>query len=126
MFNKDTGKLFKDIQIPDFLYNLTLTEWVPSDRMTDQEKKDHPEYETTQGYLKSYSYKKAWANLWKSLTQDQINQVKQLPNFDEAVFEEITGIRINSNLSNKKAELLSKADELMLKVEELRKQAEDF
>ena len=60
--------------------------------MTEEEKQQHPEYKTTNGYLKTYTYKQAWTNLWKKLNKDDKQAIKDLPNFDKKVFKEITGI----------------------------------
>ena len=71
---------------------LQLSEWVYKYYMTDLEKQEHPEYKTTGGYLKTYTYKQAWANLWKRLSKDEKQAIKNLPNFDKKVFKKITGI----------------------------------
>ncbi|PWV90225.1 pentapeptide repeat protein, partial [Paenibacillus cellulosilyticus] len=39
-------------------------------------------------------YKQAWSNLWNSLDNDQKICIQSMPNFDAAVFEEITGIQV--------------------------------
>ena len=49
---------------------------------------------TTGGYLKTYTYKQAWANLWKKLNKEEKQAIKDLPNFDKKVFKEITGITV--------------------------------
>ena len=72
--------------------------WIYSDNMTDEEKKAHPEHETTGGYLKTVNFKTACRMMWGNLTDDEKEAVKQIPNFDAAVFEEITGI--NAELNN--------------------------
>lgn len=69
--------------------------WIYSDNMTDEEKKAHPEHETTGGYLKTVDFKTACSMMWDNLTDDEKEAVKQIPNFDAEVFEEITGIDIN-------------------------------
>jgi len=71
-----------------------LTEWVPEIDMTKKEKKEHPEYETLEGYLKTMEYKEAWKNFWKTLTKTEKKTIMSLPNFDKKVFKEITGITI--------------------------------
>lgn len=47
------------------------------------------------GYLKKYTYKEAWKNLWDSLNDDEKKAFEYLPNFDSEIFEDITGIKIN-------------------------------
>ena len=39
-------------------------------------------------------YKRAWANLWDSLSNHEKIIVQSIPNFDADVFEEITGIQV--------------------------------
>lgn len=72
---------------------LTPTLWVDANDMSDEEKMDHPSYNVAGGYLKTLSYKEAWQNLWRSLTEEDKQSIRELPNFDAAVFEEITGIK---------------------------------
>lgn len=72
----------------------TLTQWVNYDKMTFYEKKQHPEYKTTDGYLKRYDFKTACSNMWDMLTDEDKKEVWSIPNFDPDVFEEITGIHV--------------------------------
>ena len=96
-FNKEV-KLTRDeisnLKGLDIASYLKLSEWIYSDNMTEEEKQKHPEYETTGGYLKTYAYEQAWANLWKKLNKEEKQAIKDLPNFDKKVFKEITGITI--------------------------------
>ena len=66
--------------------------WRDKDEMTDEEKKNVKGWETMGGYLKTLSYKEAWAEGWKNATQEQRDWYKSLPNFDPQIFKEITGI----------------------------------
>ena len=68
--------------------------WIYADNMTDDEKKAHPEYETTGGYLKSVDFKTACKMMWDNLDDTDRQAVREIPNFDATVFEEITGIRV--------------------------------
>ena len=101
MFNRDTGKKRDEIEVPDWICNLSINQWISELEMTDQEKKDNPKFFVAAGYLKTISYEEAWAKLWS----------------------EITGIRIGTD-DTKKRELLPKADELIAKANELKAQAE--
>lgn len=89
MFNKPTGKKRSEIDIP--YINIVLTEWI---EYTDEEKKSDPQKALMGGYLKSYTYKEAWANWYETATQMQIDRIKALPNYDADVFYEITGLKI--------------------------------
>ena len=71
-----------------------LTEWVDWIYMSDEEKGNNPDAYVNNGYLRVYTYKEAWANLWSKLTDDQKELFKTLPNFDADIFEDITGIEI--------------------------------
>jgi len=83
-----------------------LTEWIVEDIMTDEEKQAHPEYKATHGYLKVRTYKEAWALVPKEI----IEKIKELKNFDAEVFEEITGIKVNAEVSLKGKEVEVKVD----------------
>jgi hypothetical protein len=76
------------------MYSIDPTIWVPMSIMTDAEKQAYPEYETTEGYLKTIPMKEAWAIFWGNLQEDKKQLFLDLPNFDDAKFEEITGIKI--------------------------------
>ena len=69
-------------------------EWIYSSDMTDEEKAAHPEHETTGGYLKvldGFGCGQIW---WDGLSERNRNIIKALPNFDETIFEQITGIKL--------------------------------
>lgn len=65
-----------------------LNDWIPKDDMTKAEKEAFPFFETTEGYLKTISYKEAWSAAPKSF----LKEVKKLKNYDEKLFKEITGL----------------------------------
>lgn len=67
--------------------------WIPSDHMSDVEKAAHPEHVTTGGYVKPIPFREACLLMWARLTDEEKEEVKQIPNFDPEIFEEITGIR---------------------------------
>ena len=69
--------------------------WIYSENMSDKEKEAHPEHETTGGYLKSVDFKTACGIMWDNMTSDEKVAVKDIPNFDAGVFEEITGIKVD-------------------------------
>jgi len=77
--------------LPNFLY-FNLTEWVEESDMTDDEKKDHPEYKKMGGYLKSYKYKEAFKKSWDEADLEDRERVQDIPGFDPDVFYEISGI----------------------------------
>ena len=71
-----------------------ILEWVYSDNMTDEEKEAYPEHETTGGYLKKLDTSECGRIWWNGLDEKQRDVIKGIPNFDPAIFEEITGIKI--------------------------------
>ena len=93
IFGKETSVKREDIIWPDCFFFETII-WVPSDTMTDAEKKNNPSHETTGGYLKEVDYKEAWANALKDLSDENRLKILALPNYDPDIFEEITGVRV--------------------------------
>ena len=71
-----------------------VVEWIYSQDMTDEEKAEHPTHETTGGYLKVLDESESGQIWWNGLPECERNIIKALPNFDETVFEECTGIRV--------------------------------
>jgi len=93
MFNKPTDKKWDDIEHPNF-YEFYVTKWIDEKDMTDQEKKDDPDFFVRKGYLKEFTYEEAWANYWRDTDEEDRQRVLNLPNFDPKVFKEITGIDV--------------------------------
>lgn len=88
-----------DQLIPNFFY-FDNNGWVESEHMTDEEKKANPEHETTGGFLRVKEYKQAWRDSWNDATDGDRRKVLDLPNWDNAIFEEITGINVEKELEN--------------------------
>ncbi len=74
--------------------------WIEGYAMTDQEKADHPKWETVDGYLKIISLHEAWANMWPNLYKDSRRAFLTLPNFNQATFEAITGLDVSADLAD--------------------------
>lgn len=72
--------------------NFTPLKWVCAVEMSDDEKKQHPEYETTGGYLKFNDLTHVYQDWWDGLTDSEKAIIRAIPNFDPAKFEKITGI----------------------------------
>ena len=98
MFNKPTDLTRDEILnfrgIKALSWNYENSWWIYSSNMTDEEKKAHPEHETTGGYLKTVDFKTACKMMWDSLDEEDKEAVRNLPNFDNDVFREITGISV--------------------------------
>ena len=99
MFNKPSDITYRDWANSDArrLLNLipkNVVKWIRSDNMTDEEKEAHPEHETTGGYLKVLDKSECSQIWWNGLANSQKEIIKSIPNFNESIFEEITGIRV--------------------------------
>ena len=71
--------------------------WVRENEMTEKEKEENPNYQTTGGILKHLDdkeLKSARQKWWNELHDWEKNGVLSLPNFDKEVFREITGIDV--------------------------------
>ena len=86
-WDSEARRLLNQIQ-----YN--VLEWICLEDMTDEEKEQHPECKTTGGYLKELDRTGCNQIWWNSLLDVERNIIRNIPNFDEEIFEEITGIKI--------------------------------
>ena len=99
MFNKMTKKKRNEINIP-YWCCFDLTVWVSYDTATDEEKEEHKkEMETCGGYLKTLEYKEAWKLAWDKSDKDQHKELLKLPNWNNKVFKEITGIDAEAEIA---------------------------
>ena len=102
LFNKPSEWTYSDWLNSDARYLLNqipgdMLEYIWLDDMTDEEKAAHPEAETTGGYLKELNNSE-WAVIWwRSLNDRQKNIITAIPNFDKAIFKEITGIDVDTD-----------------------------
>ena len=89
-----TWNQWRNSQAYDLLRNIDFqpTKWIYAADMTDQEKLDHPSYETADGYLKKIDINKAYKEWWDRLSGDEKQCIREIPNFDAKKFEMITGI----------------------------------
>ena len=101
MFNKETSLKNINITIPSWCY-FDLTVWVSHDTATEEEKEKHKkEIETCGGFLKTLSYKDAWRLAWDKASIEEKKQLFTLPNWDNEVFKEITGIDAEAELKKR-------------------------
>ena len=92
IFNKMTNLKEKDIKIPSWCY-FDLTVWVSHDTASEEEKTEHKaEIEICGGFLKTINYKDAWRIAWNKASIEERKELFDLPNWDNQVFKEITGI----------------------------------
>src|SRR3990167_2195124 len=90
LFNKFTDKKMGEIEIP--YIDLKITEWLSEDKMTDEQKKNDPDFHIRGGQLVKRDYKEAWKLAWSEIDQATKNKFVTLPNFDAEIFFEITGV----------------------------------
>ena len=99
MFNKMADKKRDEINIPSFCY-FDLTVWVSHDTATDEEKKEHKkEIETCGGFLKTLDYKEAWRLAWNKADKEERKKLFDLPNWNNEIFKEITGIDAEAEIT---------------------------
>ena len=77
-----------------------VLKWICLEDMTDEEKEQHPEHKTTGGYLKELDRSECNQIWWNNLSEMERNIIRNIPNFDEVIFEEITGIKIEKEDRN--------------------------
>lgn len=80
---------------PSFLY-FDLCVWISETEMTDQEKVENPKFYVAGGYLKKRDYKEAFRASWDNADKKERMRVKDLPNFNAALFKEISGIDVEA------------------------------
>ena len=102
MFNKETDKAREDITFPDF-FDISLTQFISYDTATDEERKENKrDIEVCGGFLKTIPYKDAWRRSWDNASDEDRRRVLDLPNWDNEVFKEITGIDVEKELGIEK------------------------
>jgi len=99
MFNMDSGMTYSEWFHSNARYIMAYSpaplEWISQDNMTNEEKEQHPEYKTTNGYLRKREAgeKQEW---WDSLSKEKQDTVMALPNFDPDIFKECTEIDVTA------------------------------
>ena len=104
VFNKECKVTdWENATKPNFIYFGYLTKFIWSDDMSNKEKEQHPEHECLGGYLRKMTYKEAFKHSWDNADDEDRKLVLGLPNFDNKIFEEISGINVYKELNiNKK------------------------
>lgn len=101
LFNKQSEWTYRDWLESNARYLLNqiqkdVVEWVYEEDMTDEEKVAYPSYKTTGGYLKILDESECAQIWWNGLSEADRNKIKSIPNFDIEIFEQCTGIKIES------------------------------
>lgn len=99
MFNKPTDWTYFDWLWSGARWLLNqmpknVVRWVNAGDMTEEEKAEYSTYKTTDGYLKELDESKGVQEWWNNLSSSEKDIILSLPNFDEDIFFQITGIRI--------------------------------
>ena len=102
LFNKPSEWTYRDWLNSEARYLLNqipsdVLEYIWLDDMTDEEKAAHPEAETTDGYLKKLDNSECAVLWWRELSDRQKAIITAIPNFDKAIFKEITGIDLDTD-----------------------------
>ena len=71
-----------------------VVKWVESDDMTDEERKAHPEHETTGSYLKELDEPERAQIWWNGLSDEDKEIIRSIPNFNPDIFYQCTGIKV--------------------------------
>ena len=103
LFNKPSDWTYQDWFKSNARYILmdcpsNVLSWICDDDMTDEEKKQHPEYSVTGGFLKHIEKETGRQMWWDGLSDRNKTIVMNLPNFDKDIFKEVTGIDIEEHL----------------------------
>ena len=74
-------------------------QWICKSKMTDQEKKDNPNWDAVGGYLKKInkSIQETFPIWWESTTQENRDKFLNLPNFDAEKFLKCTGVDVRKD-----------------------------
>ena len=97
MFDKESNWTIEDWHSSDAINIMntcpyTYSNFINESDMTDEEKENHPEYETIGGYIKTFIVteedKEKW---WNELDEDKKDVIKALPNFDFDKFRQCVG-----------------------------------
>ena len=99
LFNKPSNWTYRDWLCSDARYLLNqiqkeIVKWVYEGDMTGEEKVANPTYKTTGGYIKVLDESECGQLWWDNLSDRNKEIIKSIPNFDDEIFEEITGIKI--------------------------------
>jgi len=98
IFNKGVSEeVFNKVYSSQPEFKLPVSTWKDKKEMTKDEIENYPVCHEIGGYLKVLSYKDAWAEGWKTASKEFKEWVKELPNFDEELFKEITGLEIDND-----------------------------
>lgn len=99
LFNKPSDMTYDDWCKSGAKYLLdqlqkNAVKWIDSEDMTDEEKKQHPEYKTIGGCFKALDKSEYAQRWWDALSDEDKGIIRSLPNFDADIFKQCTGITV--------------------------------
>jgi len=98
IFNKETDVYRDSVVYPNFFY-FNKTSFVSYDTARDWERKRYKnEIEVCGGFWRKLEYKEAWRKSWNEASDEDRRKVLQLPNWDNEIFKEISGIDVEKEL----------------------------
>ena len=102
LFNKPSEWTYQDWLNSEARYLLNqipgdVLEYIYLSDMTDEEKAEHPEAETTGGDLKILDNSECAVIWWRGLSDRQKAVITAIPNFDKEIFKQITGIDVDAD-----------------------------
>ncbi len=104
IFNKPIDVNIEDIAFPDFLY-FDLIKLVYKEEATDEEKEIYEKEIKTFGcFLKKLEYKEAFRLAWDKASPEEHKKLLKLPNWDNEVFKEISGIDAEAEIAKENQE----------------------
>ena len=87
IFNKPSGMSLREFRNSEYAKALASVPFRLIEVVEDETK--------IEGYyIKKHLYKEACANWWNKLSDEAKETIKSIPNFDEKIFENITGIKV--------------------------------
>ena len=98
-FDKETDMTFEQWRNSEAYWLMNRidfrpADWIWSNEMSDAEKAEHPEHETTGGYLKIRDNTDCCKEWWNGLSKSEKQVIMNIPNFDADKFFKITGIKV--------------------------------
>ena len=95
-FNMSCNKSdWDEVAKPMWLFAPKPTTWTVPDDMSAAEKVNNPTFATDGGFLRTNNMAEEWRTAYLGASDEDVQMVRDLPNFDAEVFEEITGLDLS-------------------------------
>ena len=89
-----TEEQFLQSKVYSLLCQVETKQWVPEHLMSDEEKKANKGWKTAEGFVRDTPFKQAFQDKWHNWDKESRQAFLDLPNFDAAKFEHITGVSV--------------------------------